>query len=678
MELITPEFHEETQDILVVDDTPANLQLLTGMLKKRGYKVRPVPSGKLAIQAVQKQKPDLILLDINMPEMNGYEVCEHLKADETLKEIPVLFISALDETIDKIKAFAAGGVDYVTKPFQFEEVEARVHTHLKLRRLQIELERQNRQLQEKEMALTIAKETADAGNRAKSDFLANMSHELRTPLNAIIGFSEGLLERADRHPLSDHQKDRLTKINKSGQHLLVLINKILDTASVEAGKTQVYPTSFDLETLVGEISGMADELIKSKPQVRYMIDMEKDLPPIVSDRDMLKQILLNLISNAVKFTEHGSIKFWVRRDGKTLLLSVEDTGMGIPEEHMDHIFEKFYQVPGTVGASLKGTGLGLSICKKYSSLLGGTLTLRSIEGQGSTFSLCIPIIFDEEEGKKKARLIEEVRVQCLAVPVEEDRPKVLCIEADPTNIMLLNDILIEAGYQVIPAFDGSEGLFLAASMHPQVIILNIMLQGLDGWEVLHRIKANPTTCSIPIIVACTVEEKKLSLYFGASDFLVKPVAKGRLLDALSRVSAHFGGEKCNVAIVDDDPNTLNFAAGVLEKEGYRASKFTSGEEFLANLQKERPDVAILDLLMPHINAFQLLDTLRENPDWAKIPVVVMTAKMLSTEELASLNNHVRAVIQKSSISNENALGQLVEKLKLLNKKEPAHETSSAG
>ena len=269
-----------------------------------------------------------------------------------------------------------------------------------------QLEQSNREL--KDYAAVVAAKTQalqertaglEAAARAKDEFLANMSHELRTPLNAIIGFSEGLLERADRHPLNDHQKDRLAKINKSGQYLLVLINRILDTASVEAGKTQVNPTSFDLETLVSEISCMADELIKNKPQVRYMVDLEKGLPPIVSDRDMLKQILINLISNAAKFTEQGSIKLWVRRDGQSVLLSVEDTGMGIPEEHLDHVFEKFYQVPETMRSSLKGTGLGLSICKKYSSLLGGTLTLRSIEGQGSTFTLCIPIDF--RRGREK-------------------------------------------------------------------------------------------------------------------------------------------------------------------------------------------------------------------------------------------------------------------------------------
>ncbi|MHB1036795.1 MAG: PAS domain S-box protein [Pirellulales bacterium] len=232
---------------------------------------------------------------------------------------------------------------------------------------------------------------AEKANRAKSEFLANMSHELRTPLNAIIGFSQGLLDHADRHPLNDHQKDRIDKIWKSGEHLLLLINKVLDTASIESGRIQVNPTSFEVQTLIDEISPLAEELIKSKPRVCYTVEVEEDLPLIFSDQDMLKEILINLIGNAAKFTDQGSITLRARRDDQNILLSVEDTGVGIPEEHLDHVFEKFYQVPEIVRASVKGTGLGLSLCKQYSSLLGGTLTVRSVERQGSTFTLCIPV-----------------------------------------------------------------------------------------------------------------------------------------------------------------------------------------------------------------------------------------------------------------------------------------------
>jgi signal transduction histidine kinase len=434
------------------------------MLKRRGYRVRPVPSGKLAIQAVQNEKPDLILLDINMPEMNGYEVCEHLKADETLKEIPVLFISALDETIDKIKAFAAGGVDYVTKPFQFEEVEARVHTHLKLRRLQIELERQNRQLQEKEMALTIAKETADAGNRAKSDFLANMSHELRTPLSAIIGFSE-LLDEKLFGDLNPKQGEYVKDIIESGRHLLSLINDILDLAKIEAGKMELELTTFSIATLLDNSLVMVKEKC-----LKHGIHLTADIADpvkdavILADERKMKQVMFNLLSNATKFTpdggtirvsanvishqslgagapslvsSHSSIgkrtesidqspmtndaaKPLMTNDDRNLDLveiSVSDTGIGIAKEHQSKLFSEFYQVNGGIKNKTPGTGLGLALVKHIVEQHGGrvwmespsTLLLRQSsgqvragegEGKGSTFRFTLPIGKRGGEGVK--------------------------------------------------------------------------------------------------------------------------------------------------------------------------------------------------------------------------------------------------------------------------------------
>jgi len=289
------------------------------------------------------------------------------------------------------------------------------------------------------------------------------------------------------------------------------------------------------------------------------------------------------------------------------------------------------------------------------------------------------MIFDEEERKKTAKLIEEARVQCHATPDSENRPKVLCIESDPMTLMLCNDMLMEAGYQVIPAFDGDEGLFLATSIHPQIIIIDILMQGLDGWEILHRIKANPSTCDIPVIIAGAVEEKRPSLYLGASNYVAKPIDKARLLDALSCILSRSGKGECIVAIVDDDPSVLMIAAEVLEKEGgCRVCTYESGEAFLESLRKQRPDVVILDLLMPNIDGFQVLDALRANPDWATIPVMVITAKVLSTEELAWLNDRVRAVIRKCGTPNINIMEQLAEQIKLMNNREPAHENSSAG
>jgi signal transduction histidine kinase len=241
---------------------------------------------------------------------------------------------------------------------------------------------------------------AEAANRAKTEFLANMSHELRTPLNAIIGFSEGLLQHTDRHPLDEHQSDRLAKIRKSGEYLLVLISKVLDTTAVASGHILANPAPFPLGSLVRDVSDMAESLVRNAPNVRFLLAKEEDLPIITSDRNMLQQVLNNLLANAVKFTTQGTVTLRVRRAGKSILLSVEDTGIGIAPEHLDHIFERFYQVPGTTSRSLKGSGLELAISKQFITLLGGLLTAQSIAGQGSTFTVSLPLVWEGTEQTK--------------------------------------------------------------------------------------------------------------------------------------------------------------------------------------------------------------------------------------------------------------------------------------
>jgi len=241
-----------------------------------------------------------------------------------------------------------------------------------------------------EIELARAKAAAEAANKAKSDFLASMRHELRTPLGAIIGFSEGLLERADRHPLNDHQKDRIEKIYQSGEYLLSLINDILDLAKVESGTMEVTRTSFDVDELVGEVQAIAMELARSKPNVEIRKEVAPDLPPITSDREKLKQILVNLAGNAVKFTDEGSVTLAARRQGSQFVLSVTDTGAGIPANELHRVFEKFHQVRQTTSRPAKGTGLGLTICKQYADLLGGSISVSSEVGGGTTFELRFP------------------------------------------------------------------------------------------------------------------------------------------------------------------------------------------------------------------------------------------------------------------------------------------------
>jgi len=248
---------------------------------------------------------------------------------------------------------------------------------------------------------------AEAANVAKSEFLANMSHELRTPLNAVIGFSEGLLERTDIHSLNEHQKDRLRKIKTSGEYLLQLINGVLDIAKVESGKMELQIMTFDVEPVVRAIGDMAEALAKDKPAVRFILDLEEHLPPITSDRDKVRQILVNLLGNAIKFTEQGSVTLRARGKNGSLVFGVEDTGVGISAEHLDHLFEQFYQVKQETRRSLKGTGLGLAISKAFATLLGGTLTVESVEGQGSTFTLTIPLMLDRRKGVDRRKVVQQ-------------------------------------------------------------------------------------------------------------------------------------------------------------------------------------------------------------------------------------------------------------------------------
>ena len=380
MEARTPEVAQETPNILVVDDTPANLQLLTEMLKKRGYRVRPVPSGKLALQAAKNENPDLILLDINMPEMNGYEVCERLKQDETLKDIPVLFISALDETMDKIKAFAAGGVDYVTKPFQFEEVEARVHTHLKLRRLQLELEGRNRQLQANYDQLRELEELQD-------NLTLMIVHDMREPLMGITGYLK-ILEMDAAKKLNRDELAMLGNVRSSGVVLVGMVNSLLDVSRLEHGQMPLTLTESDIDVL---IQNALDSLGSLTKQVALL--HTKQVPPVMvnCDAELITRVIANLVGNAIKFAPEGSaVAVAVEENGAEAKLRVADTGRGIPREYHAKIFEKFGQVEARQQRKMYSTGLGLTFCKLAVEAHQGNIGVESEVGTGSTFWFTLP------------------------------------------------------------------------------------------------------------------------------------------------------------------------------------------------------------------------------------------------------------------------------------------------
>jgi signal transduction histidine kinase len=364
-------------DILVVDDTPANLQLLGGMLKERGHKVRLVPEGKMALQVAHTAPPDLILLDINMPGMNGYEVCAQLKRADRTRDIPVIFISALTETLDKVMAFAVGGVDYVTKPFQFEEVDARVACHLSLRRLQVDLARRNEEL----------RQTNDDLRRLEQqrDSLTHMIvHDLRSPLTGVLGAFD--LIALENNTLTAMSRKMLGVGQAAGRQIIDMINSLLDISKIEAGQLTPRCTQCDLVGLARDAVALLSSL-----QGQRTVTVESFREPLIIsvDGDLILRVLQNLLANALKFTAPtGAIRIRITRLAAAVRVGVTDDGAGIAAEFHQRIFEKFGQVE--TGQTRSGTGLGLTFCKLAVQIHGGRIGLESAVGSGSTFWFELP------------------------------------------------------------------------------------------------------------------------------------------------------------------------------------------------------------------------------------------------------------------------------------------------
>ena len=501
-----------------------------------------------------------------------------------------------------------------------------------------------------ELALAEAKAVAEEANVAKSTFLANMSHELRTPLSAIIGYSEMMAEEiADGCEVGDLAAD-MAKVEGNARHLLGLINDVLDLSKIESGKMEVYAEDFDVEAILREVASTVENLIGKKGN-RLALDFAPDLGNARSDVTKLRQVLLNILSNAAKFTDRGTVTLGatrvVRPDGPWLAFTVSDTGIGMTAEQLAKLFQRFTQADQSTTRKFGGTGLGLSITRAFADMLGGEVNVASVAGEGTTFSFALPAIH------ASAPL-------AVAQPDLEPAPEeagagdlVLVIDDDADQQALMTRFLHREGFRVRVASEGRTGLALAKRLRPRAILLDVMMPVIDGWSVLTELKADPDLSETPVVMVTSVDQRSLAASLGAADYMIKPVRWDRFRKVMDRFRTATGG----ILLVEDDVDARAAIRGVLEEDGWKVFEAGDGREGLVLAGTRRPEVVLLDLNMPVMDGFDFLAALRRLPGCGEVPVVVLTARDLTNEDRRRLRG-ASQVLNKGDVS----LRALVERL----------------
>jgi signal transduction histidine kinase len=640
--------------ILIIEDDPQILRKYSEIVGAEGGEVLTAADGIEGWRLCKNEKPDLIILDAALPDIGGISLCGQIKAEADLAGSFVLMIFDENASPDVLAAGLEAGADgYLTEPVEGKVMLAQVRALLRIKRAEQSLVESKEQYRVIAEELRVSNQRLEEYNQLKAEFIANMSHELRTPLTAIIGFAQLIQIRPPKNmAMPPECSTAFERILRNGKHLLTLIDEVLDIAKIEAGRMKIHSEHFDITELTQSAFQELQALAAQK-NLDYRLSIPEEVPLALSDPLRVRQVMINLLSNAIKFTQKGTIEVELIPHGShDCQFIVRDTGIGIEDKSIDVIFERFRQIDGALTRAVGGTGLGLSIVKQIVTLLGGRIDVTSKHGEGSTFTVTLPLgTKTADSGVADVEIGQTIDLEQDMLDADETKPLVLIIEDEEDMANLLSETISRVHYRTIIASSGIEGLRIAREQDLSAILLDIMMPGMDGWRVLQALKAEPQTAQIPVIVCSIVDNRPLGYRLGASSYLIKPVEPEQLITALRNVGTHgTTDEDSYVLVVDDDHGIRELLMSALRKAGFNARSAVSGETALKLVSQSTPRAVLSDLMMPGgMSGYEFIARMRSLPETENVPIIVITEKEITHEDRRFIIDEIANVIRKGDL-----------------------------